>query len=54
MQSSDLVRFAIDLYSDLAAYAIPIAFGIGMCNVIINSFFSAAFGGRLRIGGDSK
>lgn len=50
--SSTLMQFAIQLYAELASYAIPVAFAIGMCNVIINTFFAAAFGGKLRIGGE--
>lgn len=52
MESSDIMRFCINIYADLAAWAVPCAFAFGMCNVIINSFFAAAFGGKMRIGGD--
>lgn len=51
MESTDLMRWAIGLYAELAAYAIPIAFAFGMGNVIVNTFLSVAFGGKMRIGG---
>jgi hypothetical protein len=51
---NDLMRFGIQLYADLASYAIPIAFVFGMSNVIVNTFFSVAFGSRMRIGGGKQ
>lgn len=48
----DYARFALSLYGDLAEIAVPIAFVFGMCNMIVNTFFSVAFGGRLKIGGN--
>lgn len=50
-EGSDLFRLGISLYVEIAQYAIPIAFAVGMCNMIVNTVFSAAFGGRLKIGG---
>ena len=47
----DYARFALSLYTDIAEIAIPIAFVFGMCNLIVNTFLSVAFGGRLKIGG---
>lgn len=47
----DMARFAIDIYTDIAELAIPFAFVFGMCNLIVNTFLSVAFGGRLKIGG---
>lgn len=47
----DMARFAISLYTEIARLAVPFAFVFGICNVIVNSFLSVAFGGRLSIGG---
>lgn len=47
----DPARFAIALYTEIAEIAIPIGFVFGICNMIVNSFLSVAFGGRLKIGG---
>lgn len=41
----------IVLYVQMLDYALPIAFFIGVSNIIINMFTSAAFSGRLQIGG---
>ena len=48
----NVIQWAVHMYETIAVYAVPIAFAIGMCNVIINTFFAAAFGGKMRIGGD--
>ena len=50
-ESADLFRLGLEIYAQIAQYSIPIAFAIGMGNVIVNTFFSVAFGGRLKIGG---
>ena len=47
-----IVQWAVQMYMNVAEYAVPIAFVFGISNVIINTFFSAAFGGKMRIGGD--
>lgn len=49
----DMARFAISLYTDIAELAIPFAFAWGICNMIVNTFLSVAFGGRLKVGGKS-
>lgn len=49
--SYELFSMGIQLAGQVCAWAVPVAFAIGMCNVIINTFFSVAFGGRLKIGG---
>lgn len=51
MDANDLMRLGLTIYAQIAAYAVPIAFAFGLGNVILNTFFSAAFGGRLKIGG---
>lgn len=53
MTSADMVRFSIDLYTQIAVLAVPFAFAWGICNVIVNTFLSVAFGGRLKVGGKS-
>ena len=53
MYPDDMVRWAISLYTQIAELAVPIGFTFGICNVIVNSFLSVAFGGRLKIGGKS-
>lgn len=50
-EGSDLFRLGLALYVELAEYAIPIAFAFGICNMIVNTVLSVAFGGRLKIGG---
>lgn len=52
-EGSDLFRLGLQLYLSVAEYAVPIAFAIGMCNMIVNTMLSAAFGGRMKIGGKS-
>lgn len=47
----ELFRLGLEIYEQIALYAVPIAFAIGLGNVIVNTFFSVAFGGRLKIGG---
>ena len=47
-----IVQWAVQMYMNVAEYAIPIAFVFGISNVIINTFLAAAFGGKMRIGGD--
>lgn len=49
--SADLVRIGIQIYTEIVSYAIPIAFAFGIGNVIVNTFLSVGFGGRLKIGG---
>lgn len=49
--SYSLFQLGIEISAQVCAWAVPVAFAIGMCNVIINTFFSVAFGGRLKIGG---
>ena len=48
----NMVEFAENIYGQILAYALPIAFFFGMSNAIVNPFFSAAFGGKMRLGGD--
>lgn len=47
----DLFLVAVDVYAIILQYAIPFAFAFGIGNVIVNTFLSVAFGGRLKIGG---
>lgn len=52
-EGSDLFRLGLEIYLPIVQYAVPIAFAIGMCNLIVNTFLSVAFGGRLKVGGKS-
>ena len=47
----ELFRLGLEVYAEICAWAVPIAFALGMGNVVVNTFFSVAFGGRLKIGG---
>lgn len=49
--SYELFSIGIQLSAQVCAWAVPVAFAIGVTNLIINTFFSVAFGGRLKIGG---
>ena len=51
MSVSDFIQLIFDMYGQLLAYALPVAFVIGACNLIFNIVCSAAFGGKLHIGG---
>lgn len=42
--------FAIELYTELAKIAIPIAIVFEVCNLIVGTFLRVAFGGRLWFG----
>lgn len=48
---TELFRLGLQAYAELCLWAVPIAFAFGMGNVIVNTFFSVGFGGRLKIGG---
>ena len=51
MDSASLTRMAIDIYTTcIIPYAVPIAFGFGMCNLIVTTFLRVAFGGKLKFG----
>lgn len=54
MNETNLFQLGVSLYTEIAKYAIPIAFAFGMCQLIVDTVFSVAFGGRLRIGGKSR
>lgn len=40
---------AIAIYVQIAGHAIPIAIAFGICDLIVSTFFRAAFGGRLKL-----
>lgn len=48
---TELFRLGLQAYAELCLWAVPMAFAFGMGNVIVNTFFSVGFGGRLKIGG---
>lgn len=45
-----MVDMAVELYSELALYAVPIAIVFEVCNLIVSTFMRVAFGGRLWFG----
>lgn len=47
-----MVDMAVQLYTDLASYAVPIAIVFEVCNLIVCTFMRVAFGGRLWFGRD--
>lgn len=44
-----MIDFAIQAYTDMLEYALPIAFVFQTCNLIINIILTSAFGGRLKV-----
>lgn len=44
------MQAAIDLYVQMATLAIPFGFAFCIGNVIVNTFFRMAFGGKVEIG----
>ena len=44
------MQTAIDLYVAMATLAIPYGFAFSLGNVIVNTFFRMAFGGKVQIG----
>lgn len=51
LEQAELFRIGLNIYAELCLWSIPIAFAFGMGNVIVNTFLSVGFGGRLKIGG---
>lgn len=47
-----MVGTAVELYTELASYAIPIAVVFEISNLIVCTFMRVAFGGRLWFGKD--
>lgn len=45
-----MAQMAIELYTEIAEYAVPIAIAFEICNLIVSTFLRAAFGGRLWFG----
>ena len=46
-----MINDAVSLYIEIIKGAIPYALVFGLCNLVVNLFMSAAFGGRLKLGG---
>ena len=44
-----MIDFAINAYTDMLEYALPIAFFFQMGNLIIRIILESAFGGRLKL-----
>lgn len=45
-----MVDMAVELYSELAACAVPIAIVFEVANLMVSTFLRVAFGGRLWFG----
>lgn len=45
-----MVEFAVDVYTQLSAIAVPIAIVFEIGNLIVGTFLRSAFGGRLWFG----
>lgn len=45
------VQLAVDLMVQLVSEVMPVALVFGFSNLLINTVLSAAFGGKLKIGG---
>ena len=45
-----MVDMAVELYRELAVYAVPIAIVFEVANLIVSTFMRVAFGGRLWFG----
>lgn len=45
-----MVEMAIDLYTSVVAYAVPIAIVFELGNLVVCTFMRTAFGGRLWFG----
>ncbi len=45
-----MVDVAVDLYTQVAVYAVPIAVVFELGNLIVGTFLRVAFGGRLWFG----
>lgn len=45
-----MIQIAVDLFVQIANYAIPIALVFCFCNLIVDTFMSVAFGGRIWFG----
>lgn len=46
-----MISQAVELYVAIIQEAIPYALVFGLSNLIVNTFLSAAFSGKLKIGG---
>ena len=45
-----MVEMAVDLYKEIASYALPIAIVFEVANLLVSTFLRVAFGGRLLFG----
>ena len=52
MTDQEFISAVLAGYRSLLNAALPVCFFIGSCNVAFNLICSAAFGGKLRFGGE--
>lgn len=45
-----MLECAIQIYTQIAEYAVPFAIAFEVCNLIVSTFLRVAFGGRLWFG----
>lgn len=51
MSTTDISTWAFQIYADMLQVALPVAIAFGVSNLCVNIFLSAAFGGKIKIGG---
>lgn len=51
MTMTDLSSWAFQTYADILQTVLPVAIAFGIGNLCVNMFLSAAFGGKIKIGG---
>lgn len=51
MSMNELSSWAFQIYADLLQIVLPVAIAFGIGNLCCNMFLSAAFGGKIKIGG---
>lgn len=47
----ELSSWAFQVYADILEVALPVAIAFAIGNLCVNTFLSAAFGGKIKIGG---
>lgn len=52
MQSTDIVAFAVEMYTHVVEVGFPVALVFAFGNLMTETLLRVAFGGKLRFGGD--
>lgn len=45
-----MVDFAVEMYTEILAVALPIGITFAICNMLVGTFMRTAFGGKLWFG----